>query len=64
MRLAAGELSEEIGSVHGEPNTAYIISEWASMEAFQAFFSNPNLEKIMQEDDVIGKSTALILDQK
>jgi quinol monooxygenase YgiN/ketosteroid isomerase-like protein len=64
MRLAAGEISSEYGTLHDNPNTVYIISEWTSLEAFQTFFANPDLEKAMQQAGVIGKPAILILDRE
>ena len=37
IRKAAGERSFSVGTIHNEPNTAYVINEWDSMEASQAF---------------------------
>ena len=64
MRLSAGELSEEIGTLHEQPNMVYIISEWTSVENFQNFFSNPDLKDKMKEAGVAGEPTVLILGQK
>jgi quinol monooxygenase YgiN/ketosteroid isomerase-like protein len=63
-RVEAGEISSEIGHLQDDPNTVYVLSEWTSLEAFQTFSANPDLEKIMQQAGVIGKPTILILDQK
>ncbi len=61
MRLSAGELSEEMGTLHKQPNMVYIISEWTSVENFQAFYSNPALKTKMKEAGVTGEPTVLIL---
>ena len=61
---AAGGRNCEIGTLQGDPNTAYVISEWPSTEAFQAFFSDPELKASMGEAGVVGKPTVLILDRK
>ena len=61
---AAGGMIAEIGTLHGDPNTTYVISEWPSVEAFQSFFSNPKLKESMGEAGVVGKPTVLILDQQ
>lgn len=63
-RRAAGELNSETGTLHDDPTTAYIISEWTSMEQLQSYLSDPDLEKIMQEAGVTGKPTVLILDKR
>ncbi|HMQ61824.1 MAG TPA: nuclear transport factor 2 family protein [Flavilitoribacter sp.] len=62
MRFSAGELSSEIGVLRDDPTTAYVISEWISLERFQAYFANPDLAKAMQEAGVIGKPTVMVLD--
>jgi len=61
---AAGGRNCEIGTLKGDPNTAYVISEWPSVEAFQAFFSDPELKASMGEAGVVGKPTVLILDRQ
>ncbi|MCB0835623.1 MAG: hypothetical protein KDD99_03100 [Bacteroidetes bacterium] len=63
-RQAAGELRSEVGTLHSDPQTAYIIGEWTSLESFQAFFENPDLGKTMQAAGVIGKPVVMILDRK
>jgi ketosteroid isomerase-like protein len=60
----AGGRNCEIGMLQGDPNTAYVISEWPSVEAFQSFFSNPKLKESMGEAGVVGKPTILILDRQ
>lgn len=62
QRMAAGELHAEVGTLHDDPTTAYVISEWISLESFQNFFADPALQKSMTEAGVIGKPTVLILD--
>jgi quinol monooxygenase YgiN len=64
MRSAAGELSSEIGTLHDDPNTAYVISEWTSLEQFQTFMADPDLTRTMQQAGVTGKPTVLILDRQ
>jgi ketosteroid isomerase-like protein len=61
MRMSAGEVSEEIGTLHEQPNMVYIISEWVSIREFQAFYAKPDLKKSMKEAGVIGEPTVLIL---
>lgn len=63
MRFASGELHSEIGTLHDDPTTSYVISEWTSLESFQSYLENPELEKAMQQAGVIGKPTILILDR-
>ena len=64
MRLSAGELSEEMSTVHDQPNKVCIISEWTSVEAFQNFFSNPALKEKMKSAGVTGQPTVLILGEQ
>lgn len=37
LRLSAGEISEEIGILHEQPNMVYFISEWTLVENFRLF---------------------------
>ena len=63
-RNMAGELSAEIGTLQDDPSTVYVINEWASPEAAQAFFARPELASAMQKAGVTGKPTMLILSKK
>ncbi len=64
MRSAAGEISSEFGTLHDDPKTVYVLSEWTSLEAFQAYAADPKTETAMQAAGVIGKPAILILDQQ
>ncbi len=63
-RSMAGELSAEVGTLQDDPGTVYVINEWASPEAAQAFFARPELAAAMQKAGVTGKPTMLILSKK
>ncbi len=63
-RNLAGELNAEVGTLHDDPTTLYVIQEWASPEAAQAFFARPDLAATMQKIGVVGKPTILILSKK
>ncbi len=63
-RALAGELSAEIGTLQDDPNTVYVINEWASPEAAKAFFTRPELAATMQKAGVSGKPTFLIMSKK
>ncbi len=61
MRMSAGELNEEVSTLHEQPNMVCVISEWTSVENFKAFYSNPDLKNKMKEAGVIGEPNVLIL---
>ncbi|MGH1436915.1 MAG: DUF4440 domain-containing protein [Lewinella sp.] len=63
-RIEAGEISSEIGTLRDDPNMVYILSEWSSLENFQALMANPEMGKAMQQAGVTGKPTVLILDRQ
>ena len=63
-RNMAGELSAEVGTLQDDPSTVYVISEWASPEAAQAYFARPELAAAMQKAGVASKPTRLVLSKK
>ena len=63
-RNLAGELTAEVGTLADDPNTVYVINEWASPDAPKAFWARPDLAVAMQKAGVIGKPTMLILSKK
>jgi uncharacterized protein (TIGR02246 family) len=64
LRLDAGELSYEIGTMHDDPGTVYVINEWASIENAQAFFSKPELHEAMKNAGVLETPHFMYLDRK
>lgn len=55
-------LNYEIGTLHGDPKTAYVICEWPSVEAAQAFFASPDLKKALQKAGVTKRPTLLVIE--
>jgi ketosteroid isomerase-like protein len=55
-------LNYEIGTMHGDPKTAYVVCEWPSIEAAQAFFASPDLKKAMQKAGVTKRPTLLVIE--
>lgn len=64
MRAAAGELSYRVGVFHHDPHIVYVLNEWASAEAFQAFMAKPELAEAMQKAGVLEPPQSVILDAK
>ena len=64
MRLASGELSYDVSTLSDDPTMVYVISEWASNEAAQAFFASPKLADAMNNAGVIEKPNMMILAKK
>lgn len=63
IRKAAGERSYWVGTIFNEPNTAYVVNEWDSIEAYQAFMENPALAEAMKSAGVIEKPNVLIFNE-
>ncbi len=55
-------MNYEIGTMHSDPKTAYVICEWASVAAAQAFFASPDLKKALQQAGVTKKPMLLVID--
>jgi quinol monooxygenase YgiN len=64
FRTAAGELSYEIGTFHNAPNIVYVLNEWTSVEAFQAFMAKPELAEAMKKAGVMEPPKMFIFDKK
>ena len=64
LRLDAGELSYEIGVLHDDPTTVYVINEWASIDKAKAFFSKPELHEAMKSAGVLETPHFMYLDSK
>lgn len=63
IRKSAGEKSFSIGNVQNEPNTAYVINTWDSMEAYQTFMDNPGLASAMKEAGVMEPPHTIVLNE-
>ncbi len=61
---AHGVLNYEIGTLNSDPNTAYALLEWPSIEVAKAFFDHPDLKKAMKEINLKKKPTILFLDSE
>lgn len=63
IRKSAGERSFSVGTTNNEPNTAYVVNEWDSMEAYQAFMSNSALADAMKSAGVLEQPHTLIFNE-
>lgn len=61
-RSAAGEITSEFGTLHDDPKTVYVLSEWTSLEAFQTYATDPETAEAIRAAGVTGKPTVLMLD--
>ena len=61
VRKAAGEIDFSVGTLHNEPNTAYVINTWGSMEQFNAFVGADDLKQAMGEAGVLEAPHIIIL---
>lgn len=62
-RAAAGVKSHKVGQLAGSPNTVVMISEWESLERFQAFMQNPDLAEAMKAGGVVGLPTVQVIER-
>lgn len=63
IRKSAGERSFFVGTLHNEPNTAYVVNEWDSIEEYQAFMGNPALAEAMKSAGVLEQPHTLIFNE-
>ncbi len=64
VRRDAGELSFEVGTMHDDPSTVYVINEWDSAETFQKFVASSDLQNAMKVAGVMEAPHIMILDKK
>ena len=63
IRKSAGERSYWVGTIHNEPNTAYVLNEWDSIEAPLAFLENPKLAEAMKAAGVLEPPHTIIFNE-
>ena len=63
IRKSAGERSFSVGTIHNEPNTAYVVNEWDSIAAHKAFLENPELADAMKAAGVLEPPHTIILNE-
>jgi len=63
IRKAAGEKSYSVGTLHNEPNTAYVINTWKSFNDFDAFQTAPQLADAMKAAGVLEPPHTIILNE-
>jgi len=63
VRKSAGEQSFSVGTLNNEPNTAYVINEWDSVDVLEAFLGNPELGEAMKAAGVLEKPNTIILNE-
>lgn len=63
VRKKAGEIDFSVGTLHNEPNTAYVINTWESIEKFEAFFGADDLKEAMGAAGVLEAPTTIILNE-
>lgn len=63
VRKGAGEIDFSLGTLHNEPNTAYVITTWENIEKFEAFMGAPDLKAAMGAAGVIEAPTTIILNE-
>ena len=63
VRKAAGEISFSTGTLHNEPNTAFVLNTWNSNEDFQAFVGSSELAEGMKNAGVLEAPNVIILEE-
>ena len=63
FRKSSGELSFSVGNLKSDPNTAYVINSWGSVEKLEAFVSSQELADAMKSAGVLEPPHTLILNE-
>jgi quinol monooxygenase YgiN len=63
IRKKAGEINYSVGTIHGQPNTAYVINGWKTIEAFEAFVGSTELADAMKSAGVLELPHTLIMEE-
>jgi quinol monooxygenase YgiN len=63
VRQAAGEIDFSVGTLQNEPNTAYVLNTWGSIEQFEAFAGSEDLKEGMAAAGVLEPPHIIILSE-
>ena len=63
IRKKAGEINYSVGTIHGQPDTAYVINAWKTIEAFEAFVGSTELADAMKSAGVLELPHTLIMEE-
>ena len=63
IRKRAGEIDFSVGTLQNEPNTAYVINTWKSVEQFEAFIGANELKEAMGAAGVLEPPTIIVLNE-
>jgi len=63
FRKSSGELSFSVGTLQGNPNTAYVVNTWDSMEKLDAFVNSTDLKDAMMSSGVLEAPQTLIFNE-
>lgn len=63
VRKNAGEIDFSVGTLQNQPNTAYVINTWESIDEFEAFFGADDLKEAMGAAGVLEAPTTIILNE-
>jgi len=63
IRVKAGEIYYSVGKIHGQPNTAYVINGWKTMEEFETFVGSSELAEAMKKGGVLELPHTLVMDE-
>lgn len=63
VRKKAGEIDFSVGTLQNEPNTAYVINTWGSLDQFEAFLAADDLKEAMGAAGVLEAPTVIILNE-
>jgi len=63
IRIKAGEMDYSVGTIHGQPNTAYVINGWKTMKDYEAFVGSSVLADAMKRAGVLEKPHTFVMDE-
>ena len=63
VRKKSGEIDFSAGTLQNEPNTAYVINTWGSIEQLEAFLGADDLKEAMGAAGVLEAPTIIILNE-
>ncbi len=63
VKKAEGEFPFSVGTLQNEPNTAYVINTWESVEELEAFLKSNELAEAMKKSGVIEPPNIILLNE-
>ena len=63
FRKSSGEINYSVGTLHNEPNTAFVMNSWCNADDFQKFVGSTELAEGMKDAGALEAPQVIILEE-